>query len=180
MVGACRQTEALDGAIKQVVLGLAECAIALGFAVAEPGVRFARARQLTLPRSGDPGADNGRGLAAAARTQFRVIDPRNFELQINAIEQRPGDSRSIAIHLIGRTAAAPVGIAGVPARARVHRGNQLKAGRKVGLARRSRNRDVTGLDRFSQHFEDAPVVLGKLIQKQDAVMGKRHFAGPWH
>jgi len=97
-------------------------------------------------------------------------------MQVDAIEQRTGDARAIAAHLVGRAATAAVGIAEISARTGVHGRDQLKARRKIRLARGARNGDRARFQRFAQHLEHAPVELRQLIQKQHAVVRERNLA----
>jgi hypothetical protein len=68
-------------------------------------------------------------------------------------------------------------MAQVAAGTRIHGGDQLKLRRKIRLPRRARNRDPAGFERFAQDFQHAPLELGKFVEEQDAVMGKRYFTG---
>lgn len=132
VISARGQTKALDGAIEQAVFGLSQGAVAFGLTIAEPGIGFAAAGQLAIAGGSDPGANNGRGFAAAAGTQFGVIDARHLEFQINPVKQRAGDPRAVAIDLIRRASTASAWIAGMSAGTWIHRRDELEAGRKIG------------------------------------------------
>jgi hypothetical protein len=65
-----------------------------------------------------------------------------------------------------------------PARAGIHRGNQLEACRKIGLTGSARDGDLAGLQRFTQHFQHLALEFGQLVQKKHAAMGERNLARP--
>src|SRR2546421_496133 len=84
---------------------------------------------------------------------------------------------SAAHALIGRAAAFAAEMPQIAARAGVHRADQLKSRRILGLARGARNRDPAGLERLAQGFEHLAVEFRQLVQKQNAVVRERYFAG---
>ena len=98
VVGARGKAEPLDRAIEQRLRSRIERAIALGFAIARArssacpraraGVRARRSRVRARRRSTSP---------RCARAKFGLRDARHFELQVDAIEQRAGDARAIAL-----------------------------------------------------------------------------------
>ena len=45
------------------------------------------------------------------------------------------------------------------------------------MASRARNRNSAGFERFAQRFQHFPAELGKLVQKEHAVVRERYFAG---
>lgn len=165
VIGAGGQAEPLDRTVKQAVFDFAQRAVTFGFAIAEPGIRFTRSGQLPFACRADAFAHRRGGFSGMTGPQFSMIDPWYFELEIDTIEQGPGDPRTIAADLIGRTTTAPTGIASMAARTRVHCGDKLKSGRKVSLSRSPRNRDVTRFDWLAQHFENAAVIFGKFIKE---------------
>lgn len=120
VIGACGQTQAFHGAVEQGVLAFAKRAIPLGFAIAEPGVGLAGTRQLPLAGHAHAFAHLCRAFSRMTGAQLGMVDPRHFELEVDAIEQRPGNPRSVTCNLIGRAAAAPAGIAGVTAWTRIY------------------------------------------------------------
>lgn len=67
----------------------------------------------------------------------------------------------------------------IAARARVHGGNQLEAGRKICLVGGARDGDVAGFQRLAQDFEHAAFELWKFIQEEHALMCQGDFSRPW-
>ena len=105
---------------------------------------------LLLPLALPPGgydtavAHYGAGLfvdRAAPRGQCLGGQRRHLELQVDSIEQRPRDARTIARDLIRRAAAAARGMAKIAAWAWIHRCDQLESCRKYRLARSAGDMD---------------------------------------
>src|SRR5439155_23797124 len=98
--------------------------------------------------------------------------------QIDAIEQRPGNSRSVTGDLIWRAPALAASVAQVTAGAWIHRRDELEACRKRRLTRGARNMDLSGFERLAQYFEHSAIPLGKLVKEQHAMVSERNLAGP--
>ena len=62
----------------------------------------------------------------------------------------------------------------------VHCGDQLEMRGEYRLAGGSRDMDAPGFERFAQGFEDLTLEFRQLIEKEDAFVGERDFAGPRH
>ena len=58
----------------------------------------------------------------------------------------------------------------MPARARIHGGNELKTGRKTALMTGTGDVNLTGFQGFAHHLEDASVELRQLVEKQHPVV----------
>ena len=69
-------------------------------------------KALVLPGAGriDAGADARRGLGLCGRRQVGVGHGRDVDLDVEAIEQRPGDAGGIALQLLGGTQAGALGV----------------------------------------------------------------------
>src|SRR5687768_3989577 len=109
-------------------------AMPVDLARAEQGIGLALPRSLNQPRALDALADRLRGFARDRCNQLRLARRRHFELEIDAVGERPGDAAAVARDALGRAAAAAGAVAAMPARARVHRRHQLEARRKLRLA----------------------------------------------
>ena len=68
-------------------------------------------------------------------------------------------------------------VAQVAAVARIHRGDELEARRKIGLARGARNGDASRLERLAQHLEDVAAEFRQLVEEEYAVVRERDLAG---
>jgi hypothetical protein len=128
----------------------------------------ARATRSATTALGSPGAD--------ARREFGHRQRGHVDLDVDAIEQRPGQLAQIARRDVRCAAAASGRIAVPAARAGVHRGDQLTGGGKIGLLRSARDRDAAAFERLAQHFQHVPVEFGQLVEKQHAQMGQRDLA----
>ena len=105
-------------------------------------------------------ADLRRGLAGGGLQQLRGRQGRHFDMQVDAVKQRPAELALVARHLVGRAAAAPQRRAPETAGAGVHGRDQLKARGKLGALRGARNRDAAGLHGLAQRFERGAAELG--------------------
>ncbi len=98
-------------------------------------------------------------------------------MQVDAVQQRAAELALVARHLVGRAAASPLARPEEAAGARVHGGNQLKPGGKLGPLRRAGDGDVAGFERLAQGLQRRTGEFGQFVQKQHALVGERDFAG---
>ena len=117
--------------------------------------------------------------SGASRTQFRRRQARHVHVQVDAVQQRPGDlARGNAGSLRALQRQRPDGIAGPAAGTGIHRRHQLESRRELALSRRARDGDHARFQRFAQDFERAPVPFGQLVEEQHAVVRERDLARP--
>ena len=62
-------------------------------------VSFLKALQLNYPRIIDPLADKLRRFAGVATGEVLIADGRHFDLNVDAVEERAGDTGAIALDL---------------------------------------------------------------------------------
>ena len=117
-------------------------------------------------------------LTRGRREEFGLAWRRNLELEIDAIEQRPGQAPAVAPDLVRRAMTAAVQVAEETAGAGIHRRHQLEARRKRGAARSARNGDLPGFERLAQRFQHAAIEFRQLVEKQHAAMRKGNLPGP--
>ena len=60
---------------------------------------------LTFTCAPDPVANRGRAFLGALAGDVSIFDCRNFDVQIDSIEQRSGDALTIPLHLNGAATA---------------------------------------------------------------------------
>ena len=60
----------------------------------------------------------------------------------------------------------------------LHRGDELKSGRKDRLPADPSDADRSVLERLPQRLQRRPSELGQLVEKEDAVMSEADFSGP--
>jgi len=80
-----------------------------------------KARLLALARATDAIPDRGGAFFGAGAANVAVFHRRNFDMEIDAIEQRSGDSLAVTLDLERTTAAFAFQIAEVSAGTGVHR-----------------------------------------------------------
>ena len=140
-------------------------------------VGAALAAHRALPGLRDAAADGVARLAGRRVHQFVGGQAADFDMQVDPVQQRAAELALVARDLVGRAAAGAQIRAQIAARARVHRGDELKARRKLGAVGGAGNRDVAGLQRLAQRFERGARKLGQFVEKQHAAVRQRDFAG---
>ena len=113
-----------------------------------------------------------RGFAIRRLLQDVGGQGRDFDLQVDAVEQWAGEPATITQHLIRRTPASAARIAVIAARTGVHRRDELELGRKLGLARGARYVNAPRVQRLAQCFQYAAVELGDLVEEKNTLMGE--------
>lgn len=128
-----RQAETLAGGFQPEAVLRAQQAVFPQPLQVEERVGHALAPQLPLARRGNDGC---RLVAAHAVSRGGIQGHRlaqHGDVQIDAVEQRPGQLAAIALDLLGGATATCAGVAEVAARAGIHRRDQLEACRKTHL-----------------------------------------------
>ena len=100
-------------------------------------------------------------------------------MQIDTIDQRSGNARLVSGAARVRAAAdGEARFAYFAAAARIHRRDQHEAGRVGDTVIGAGHRDLAILQRLAQRIEHLRLEFRQLVEKQNAVMGKRHLARP--
>src|SRR5690606_13701206 len=103
----------LDRAFEQGLVGRTQATGLGGGGLRESRVGAAAAPALDFARRLDPGADRRATFAGRrVRPQFRGRQARYLDVQVDAVEQRAGDPRAVALDLVGGAAAASGQVAG--------------------------------------------------------------------
>ena len=178
VIAARRQPETLHHLAQQGMILRPQSAMGLHGPELQPGVDFAGAGTLAVPRRHHPLPHGGAGLATNA-LQFLEGDARHLHLQVDTVQQWAGDAAAVALHLFGTALAAAAGIAPVAAGTGVHGRHQLETGRELRLARGPGDEDVAGLQGFAQHLQHAAVELRQFIEEQHALVGQGDLPRPW-
>ena len=87
------------------------------------------------------------------------------QVQIDAVEQRPGEFVAVALDLFRGAAATPRRLPQITARAGIHGSDQLKTRRKTHAVTRTGDHYKPRFHGLSEHFVDFTVELGQFIQK---------------
>ncbi len=145
---------------------------------AQPPVRDpARSSASEVLRGNDPLTDGRRILRVRPADQRGRCDPRHRQPEIDPIPERPGDPALVPLRSEQRAGAGTIARSGEPARARVHRCDELETGREGRRPSHPGDRDPALLERLPKRFEDIAIELGQLIEEQDTFMGERDLAG---
>src|SRR2546423_8551456 len=94
-----------------------------------------------------------------ARRQLPHRNRLDRDVQIDAVDERPGETCSVALHVRRGTGAALRRIAGAPAGTGIHRADKRESGRAAHASRGSRNDDMTVLERLSHSAPSASAAL---------------------
>ncbi|MNJ54367.1 hypothetical protein D3C77_498030 [compost metagenome] len=104
--------------------------------------------------------------------------PGNLDMHINTIQQRSRNAFTVLGYPIRTAGAAGQRRLGseIAARTRIHRNGKQKIRRKGKCRPRPANRYLPFLQRLTQHLQRPPGKLGKLIEKQYAVMRQANLS----
>ena len=172
-VGAGAQTQFIDRGFEQSLRVVIHGAITLDISRAHLGVgvdvSFLKPLQLNRPRIIDALANHLRGFSGVAAGEVLIADRRHFDLNVDAIEERAGDARAIALDLQRRADAFFLRIGEKTAGARVHGRDQHDAGGIIDRAERARNGDIAVLQRLPHDLEDVAPEFRQLVEEQDPI-----------
>src|SRR5437763_13111483 len=92
-------------------------------------------------------------------------------MQIDAVEERPGNARLVFLGAARRTTAGTAGLGEIAAAARVHRRDELHARREGDMAVGARDADATGFERLAQRLEGGTVELRNYVADSPSQVG---------
>lgn len=107
----------------------------------------------------------------------RRVDARHLANEVDSILERPSELCLVVIDLMLAATTAVIRIAQVSTRTRVGRGNELEARGKHRTRTDPAHDDPTVLDGLTQSLQGAIRELGKLVEKEDAIVSERYLAG---
>src|SRR6188508_1985421 len=180
MVPAPRECQPLGRALHQRHALLVECAVGGQRLHGNERVRAALPLKLTVPRREYARRDIRGCVLTGGTLQYLRWEARHIDVQVDAIEQRPGDPAAVSADAFAGAPAERLWIAEMTAGARIHRRDQLEACWKLCLSRRSRNGDQPRFERLAERLERAAAEFRQLVEKQYAVVCERDLAGPRH
>src|SRR5438046_6030125 len=118
-----------------------------------------KSRLLPLARGGYPLTNcTGRFLQPFAR-HITILNRWHFDVEIDPIEQRSGNTLPITLHLSRAAAAFAFQIAEVTTRTRIHRCHQHEFARESDAAGRSRNGNPSIFERLPTHTITRTAIL---------------------
>ena len=158
--GTSRQVETGDGLLEQIGAGLIRNAVDFDFAGTEAGVGFVLALVLPGGRRFDTAAHARRRFAFGFAGQCFGGQGRDFDEEVDTVEEGARKPSAVARNLVGRAPALAVAVTVKTAGAGIHRGDQLELGGEFGMPGRPGDVDTAAFQRFAQGFQDFPVELG--------------------
>lgn len=93
-------------------------------------------------------------------------------MQVDAVIERPRNSRLVFDRAFRRAAARPRGVGQIAATTRIKSENQGKSAEIADMRVDPRDGDAAGLDRLTQRIENLPREFGQFIEKQHALMSE--------
>lgn len=118
---------------------------------------------LSSPRVHDLGAHRFAAGAVSFVGQFFVGDGRNFDMDVDPVEQRSADFPHVALDLRNRAMTFAPRVVAIAAGAGVQRGNEHEIGGKCRAIQGPRNGDRSVFQRLPHHFQRAAVELREFI-----------------
>ena len=104
----------------------------------------------------------------------------HLELDVDPVEERPGDLPHVFLHLRRRALALAARVSPIAAGAGVEGGDEDELGREARRRFGAADRHRAILERLPEDLERPPVELGELVKKEDAVVGEADFARHRH
>lgn len=183
VVSAGREALLLHGAFKQAFGIGAKFAVHSNLACRHLGVGedlFAgnlEPGSLAVASSHHAGANLGGTFGGGPSAQLLILDGRNFDMNIDAVEERPGDFGDVPLDHGWGAEAFPRLVVEISTGAGIHGGGQHEArgeGERHGSAC-----DGHGVvfKRLAHDFEYVAGKLGQLVEEEQAIVSKGDFAG---
>ena len=147
-----------------------------GYARVAGDARSRKALVLDIPCCLDALPDACRGLLLFARGQVGKLDRGDIKVYIKAVEHRSRNFVEVMLDLMLRADALFCGVTVISAGAGGHSAYQHERAGVGDAPRNARDGDLHILKRLAQDLERGARELGKLVKKEQTVMGKRNFA----
>ena len=135
---------------------------------------FLKAAMLNVSGGDDALADGGGIFAGLLAGHFFERNERDFDVHVNAIQQRPRNSVQVTLDF----PRGALGFAGHFAVGRwVHGGHKHEVGREGGGADGARDGDAAFFQRLPHGFENAAFEFWQFVEEEHSVVGDGDFAG---
>jgi hypothetical protein len=171
--GRCRISEQLATWLVRGCYALEQFTV--GFGVRSDAGAIVPIR-LPLSRSGNSAGHFCAALGGRRQSEIGGGDALDIDMEVDAIEKRPGDPRLIIGGALRGTAAGKRRIAEMPASAWVHRCHELNACGKCHMRIGSGDADIARLERLSERIEYGALKFRKLVKEEDPQVGQADFA----
>ena len=135
-----------------------------GLRIADPS-EFPETFLCRLPCHHDPQADGVAGFAGRNRAWVDAFHRRHFDLNVDAVEDRPRQAAEVLDTVFFPARAALAVAVCVAAGARIGRHDQLESCRIVGGAFRAGYRHIPGFQWFAQGLQGACREFGRLVHE---------------
>jgi hypothetical protein len=143
----------------------------------EPGVDRSGPPQRDRPDGRDPPGNGGARLGRARSDEFGVRDRRHLDPQVDPIPERAGDTCGVAVDQPRSASTIAARAPRSPARAGVHRRDELEPCREDRRATDPDDRDPTVLEWLTEGLENVPAELGELVEEEHAFVRPGHLTG---
>lgn len=98
-------------------------------------------------------------------------------MEVDAVEKRAGDFLAVGFDLARVAAAVAGGVAPKAAGAGIHGGDEEEFGGKAEGSGGAGDGDFAVLEGLAEDFEGGAAVFREFVEKEDAIVGERDFAG---
>ena len=115
---------------------------------------------LNLAGTDDALADGCRGFAGLGPTEVVEAEGRDFDLYVDAVQERSADLVQVFVNLSGRALTRLGGMVVVAAGTGVHRGDEHDVTGVLYAVLGASDGDVTVLQRLAQHFKGGALKFG--------------------
>ena len=182
VVGPGGEAQALHGHLQQA-LGLGgRGAVLLDESGRHVGVGvdagFMETPRLDLPGRYDPGPQLDGALARFRGRQVPERHRRHLDLDVDPVQERPGDPGTVGVDLVGGAGAGPFGVAQEAAGAGVHGRHQHEPGRVGQRGGRPGDGDLAFFQGLAQDLQGGAAELRQFVQEEHPVVGQAHLPGP--
>ena len=174
MMGSSTHAEFIDDSSHDFVPRIVEFAVFAHLSHAHlriaPNRSPRKSLSLERPARFDALADACRWLGRFVAQKIVVRHFGDFELYVDPVEQWPRYSRLIHFYHFAPAHTSLEIAPQIPARARIHRGDEHELRREPHALEASSNIDRTIFEWLAQDFEHSAFELGQFVEKQNAVM----------
>lgn len=143
-------------------------------AIVADGAVAAETVPLAVAGGLDAGADDGGGLAFCGVGESGDLDGGDLDMEVDAVEERPGEPGHVAPDLIGGGARFRCGFA---IGGGVHGGDEHEARGKRHRPRRPGDRHVAVLEGLAKDLERGALEFRKLVEEEHAIVGEADLTG---
>ena len=139
---------------------------------------FMKTLPLDLPGRDDARPELGGALPGLRRRQVPERHRRHLDLDVDPVQERPGNPGAIGADLVGGAGAGPFDVPQETAGAGIHGRHQHEPGRVGERGGRPGDGDFAFFQGLAQHLEGGAAELRQFVQEEHPVVGQAHLPGP--